>query len=73
MVAAESTRLFSALFDAIHDRVKALSPMVSSDRVKQYISELPEITQDLCKMFISLFFSQHPSSMNCCFQSSLAS
>lgn len=25
--------------------------MMKSKRVKQYIRELPEITQDLCKMF----------------------
>lgn len=51
MIAAESTRLFSALFAAINDRVTALASMMKNDNVKKYIADLPEITQDLCKMF----------------------
>ena len=32
-------------------QVLALAPMMKTKRVKEYIRELPEITQDLCKMF----------------------
>lgn len=51
IIAAESTRLFTALFDAIEKRVRSLAPIAKNKLIKQYINALPNITQDLCKMF----------------------
>lgn len=51
IIAAESTRLFSALFAAIRPRVESLAPITKSAMVQEYITQLPNITQDLCKMF----------------------
>lgn len=51
IVAAESTRLFTALFAAIRPRVESLAPITKTAMVQEYITMLPHITQDLCKMF----------------------
>ena len=51
IIAAESTRLFSALFAAIDNRVQSLAPISKNEIIRDYIKSLPEITQDLCKMF----------------------
>ena len=50
IVAAESTRLFTALFDAIEKRVRSLAPIAKNKAIREYIKALPNITQDLCKM-----------------------
>ena len=51
IIAAESTRLFTALFDAIEKRVRSLAPIAKNKVIKEYIKALPNVTQDLCKMF----------------------
>lgn len=51
IIAAESTRLFTALFAAINDRVCSLAPLAKSAAIQAYVKELPDMTQDLCKMF----------------------
>ena len=51
IIAAESTRLFTALFAAINPRVCSLAPLAKNPAIQEYVSQLPSITQDLCKMF----------------------
>lgn len=51
IIAAESTRLFTALFAAINDRVCSLAPLAKSAAIQAYVRELPDMTQDLCRMF----------------------
>lgn len=51
IITAESTRLFTALFAAINDRVCSLAPLAKSAAIQAYVKELPDMTQDLCKMF----------------------
>ena len=51
IIAAESTRLFTALFAAINDRVCSLAPLAKSAAIQAYVKELPDMTQDLYKMF----------------------
>lgn len=51
IIAAESTRLFTALFAAIKPRVESLAPITKTEMIQEYIRSLPDITQDLCKMF----------------------
>ena len=51
IIAAESTRLFTALFAAINLRVCSLAPMAKNAAIQEYVHQLPSITQDLCKMF----------------------
>lgn len=51
IIAAESTRLFTALFAAIEKRVRSIAPIAKNKAIREYIHSLPKITQDLCKMF----------------------
>ena len=39
------------LSEAIDNRVQSLAPISNNEIIRDYIKSLPEITQDLCKMF----------------------